>query len=179
MGLWRAASCFAQRNVPPLVRRVMRLVAVGLFALVMTLASGAYIMMIGFTRQAQGTAIGIDNLSFALETMTRTIRTGTHYNGGVDCPSGCTSFSVINSNGMTIQYALSGGTITQNNIPLTDPSVTISPNGLLFYISGTTPGDAYQPHVTITVSGTVANGAGKPPQYFAVETGATMRSIDL
>ena len=36
MGLWRAASCFAQRNVPPLVRRVMRLVAVGLFALLIT-----------------------------------------------------------------------------------------------------------------------------------------------
>ena len=56
------------------------IVAVGLFALVMLLAAGAYLMMIGVNRQAQGIATGIDNLSFALETMTRSIRTGTNYN---------------------------------------------------------------------------------------------------
>lgn len=153
------------------------IVAVGLFALVMTLVSGAYIVMIGLTERAQGTATGIDNLSFALETMTRIIRTGTHYNNGTDCPSGCNNFSVTNSNGTAMNYSLSsGGVIMQNNVPLTDPSVGVS--SLVFYVSGTVPGDVHQPHVTIIVSGKVSSGSGKI-ESFTVETGATMRTPDL
>jgi prepilin-type N-terminal cleavage/methylation domain-containing protein len=157
------------------------IVAVGLFALVMTLASGAYIMMIGLTERAQGTATGIDNLSFALETMTRTIRTGTNYscNDGKDC-SGGTRFSVVNMSGITISYSLLNGVILQNNVSLTDPSVTVS--SLLFSVSGTAPlsaGDYTQPHVTMIISGTVSAGSGKPPQSFSIRTGATMRGSDL
>ncbi|MFH1178262.1 MAG: prepilin-type N-terminal cleavage/methylation domain-containing protein [bacterium] len=153
------------------------IVAIGLFAIVMTLVSGAYIIMIGITRQTQGMATGIDNLSFALETMTRTIRTSTNYscNRGKDCSRG-TSFSVKNTSGKTIEYSLSNGVIMQDNVPITDPSVTIS--SLLFYASGTTSGDNNQPHVTIIVSGTVSYGPNKT-QPFTVETGATMRGTDL
>lgn len=153
------------------------IVAVGLFALVMMLVSGAYITVIGLTEQAQGMATGIDNLSFALETMTLTIRTGTNYscNGGGDC-SGGAAFSVKNSSGTTISYALSNGTITQNSVAITDPSVNVT--SLAFYVSGTTKGDAYQPHVTIVIAGTVSYGPGKTGP-FSVETGATMRGIDL
>ena len=50
------------------------MVAVGLFAIVMMLASGAYLVMIGVSRQTQGIATGVDNLAFALETMTRITR---------------------------------------------------------------------------------------------------------
>ncbi len=145
-------------------------IAVGLFALIMTLASGAYFVMISVNRQTQSIATGIGNLSFALETMTRTIRTGTNYS------SGGTSFSVRNENGVTINYTLSGGVIMQNDIALTDSSVTIS--SLLFYASGTVSGDAYQPRVTIIVSGTVSSGPGKN-EAFTVETGATMRGSDI
>jgi len=163
------------------------IVAIGLFALIMTLVSGAYIMMIGLTRQAQSMATGIDNLSFALETMTRTIRTGTHYScdSNGDCTTGGSGFSVVKANGATVYYALSvqngSGTITQNGITLTDPSVNVT--SLTFYASGTkseSAGDEQhlQPHVTIIVSGTISSGPGKI-QPFSVETGATMRSIDL
>lgn len=155
------------------------IVAIGLFALVMMLVSGAYITMIGLTEQAQGMATGVDNLSFALETMTRTIRTGTNYscNSVGDC-SGGTSFSVKNMNGTTMVYTLSNGVITQNGVALTDPSVSIS--SLHFSVSGTakTPADYQQPSVTIVVSGTVSIGPGKS-EPFSIETGATMRGIDL
>jgi prepilin-type N-terminal cleavage/methylation domain-containing protein len=157
------------------------IVAVGLFALVMMLVSGAYLMMISVTRQAQGLATGIDNLSFTLETMTRTIRTGTNYscNGGWDC-SGGTTFSVKNSSGTTMTYTLSGGAITQTQngvtVILTDPSVNVT--SLKFYVSGTPKGNSSEPHATITVSGTVSSGPGKT-ETFWVETGATMRGIDL
>lgn len=157
------------------------IVAVGLFAVVMLLASGAYLVMIGLNRQVQGIATGIDNLSFALETMTRTIRTGTLYgcpSVGIDCPNGGSSFSVTDENGNVVNYArdVENGVITQNGVALTDPSVHVS--SLTFYAFGTTAGDAYQPHVTIVVSGTVSYGAGKS-EPFTVETGATMRGPDL
>lgn len=157
------------------------IVAVGLFALIMTLVSGAYLTMIGVTRQAQGLATGVDNLSFALETMTRTVRTGTNYscNGSGDCLTGGTSFSVVNTSGKTMSYALSNGVITQNGVSLTDPSVKVT--ALVFYASGTKPasaGDYAQPHVTIIVSGTVSSGPGKT-EPFSIETGATMRGTNL
>jgi prepilin-type N-terminal cleavage/methylation domain-containing protein len=157
------------------------IVSVGLFALVMMLVSGAYLMMINVTRQAQGLATGIDNLSFTLETMTRTIRTGTNYscNSGGDCSSGGTTFSVTNSSGTTMVYTLSNGAIMQNNVVLTDPSVNVT--SLKFYVTGTSKtsnGDYQQPHVTITISGTVSSGPGKT-EPFSIETGATMRGTDL
>jgi prepilin-type N-terminal cleavage/methylation domain-containing protein len=162
------------------------IIAVGLFAVVMTLASGAYIIMIDLTRQAQNKATGIDNLSFALETMTRNIRTGTNYNcGGLgDCVSGASSFSFTDSNGVDVTYRLSGTTIQQNKggtqSILTEPSVVVS--SFMFYVSGTVPlsaGNYSQPHVTIIVSGSVSSGPGKALQSFSVETGATMRGSDL
>ncbi|HVM58918.1 MAG TPA: prepilin-type N-terminal cleavage/methylation domain-containing protein, partial [Candidatus Paceibacterota bacterium] len=55
------------------------IVAMGLFAIIMTLSTGAYLIMISVNRHAQAISTGIDNLSFALEDMTRTIRTGTVY----------------------------------------------------------------------------------------------------
>lgn len=157
------------------------IVAVGLFALVMTLASGGYLMMIAANRQAQAVTTGVNNLSFALETMTRTIRTGSNYscNGGGDCSQG-TVFSVVDTGGQSVTYALSGGSIVRTKsgiaIPLTDPSVTVT--SLTFSAVGTAPTDAVQAHVRIVASGTVSAGPGKT-QSFVIETGATMRGTDL
>lgn len=158
------------------------IVAMGLFAFVMTLSSGAYLLMIGLNRQAQGIATGIDNLSFAIETMTRDIRTGSNYRcGGLgDCSSGASSFSFKNASGVDVSYSLVSSVI-QKTVgsavsTLTDPTVNVS--SLAFYATGTTPGDTQQPHVTIIVSGTVSYGAGKS-ESFTIETGATMRGSDL
>lgn len=154
------------------------IVAVGLFAFVMLLASGAYLIVIGANRQTQGIATGIDNLAFALETMTRTIRTGKDYscNSAGDCSAGGTSFSVTDINDISQTYTLTNGAITQNGVPLTDASVNVS--SLTFYAIGTAPGDTYQPHVTIVAAGSVSYAAGKT-ESFTVQTGATMRTSDL
>ncbi|MDP2665658.1 MAG: prepilin-type N-terminal cleavage/methylation domain-containing protein [bacterium] len=163
------------------------IIATGLFALIMLLASGAYLIMIGLERQTQGIATGIDNLSFAIETMTRDIRTGSTYNcaGLGDCSAGRDSFTFMPSgSGTTVTYAL--GTqpapndaiqgITKDGAMLTDPSVDIT--SLTFYVAGTSKSDNAQPHVTITISGEVLYGHGKS-ETFHIETGATMRGTDL
>lgn len=162
------------------------IVAVGLFALVMMLASGAYLMMIDINRRTQGIASGIDNLSFALETMTRTIRTSTNYGcpaAGQDCSDG-TTFSVKDPAGQTVSYTESGGAITQTTngvtVSLTDPSTQVT--SLKFYAIGTksysSDGDTEQARVTIIVSGTVSSGPGQTTP-FTIETGATMRGTDI
>ncbi|MCX6787706.1 MAG: prepilin-type N-terminal cleavage/methylation domain-containing protein [Candidatus Kaiserbacteria bacterium] len=161
------------------------IVAVGMFALIMLLASGAYLMMIGANRQTQGITTGINSLSFALEAMTRNIRTGTNYDcGGLgDCPGGASSFSFTNANGVPVSYGISASTIQEtvggSQRALTDASVTIS--SLMFYSFGTPSarrGDYQQSRVTIIVSGTVSSGPGKT-EAFTVQTGATMRGSDL
>ena len=155
------------------------IILVGLFALIMMLASGAYLVMIGVNRQVQGIATGIDNLAFALETMTRTIRTG----AGYSCPGGASdcivnNFSLTDADGTPVTYAISDGVITQNGVALTDPSVNVS--SLAFYASGTRkpPSDYLQSRVTIVISGTVSSGPGKTEE-FTVETRATMRGTDI
>lgn len=158
------------------------MVAVGLFAVIMTLASGGYLMMIGSNRQAQGISTGINNLSFALETMTRTIRTGSKY-CAVGVPCTATSFSFVDENGVTVTYSHgtqgSVGDIVKNAgtpTPLTDPSIDIT--SLTFYYSGITPGDPYQPYVTIIVSSSVSTGPQKT-EKFTIETSAVMRGPDI
>jgi len=161
------------------------IVAVGLFTIVMTLTSGVYLLMISLNQKAQGIATGIDNLNFALETMTRNIRTGTKYSCDpdpytiIDCPGpdGGTSFTFNSTvSNASITYTIGNGAITANGVPLTDPSVNIET--LKFYLNGSTVGDAVQPNVTITVSGTVQTGH-EQSQTFYVETGATMRGTDI
>ncbi len=162
------------------------IVAIGLFALVMLLASSSYLLMIGINRQAQGIATGINNLSFALSTMTRNIRTGTAYNcaSSGDCVLGGNFFTFVDENGVSVTYARgtqqgssgSVGTITKNGETLTDPGVNVK--SLIFYAFGTTPGDTNQPRVIIIASGEVSYAAGKT-ETFTVETGATMRGSDL
>lgn len=164
------------------------IVATGLFSVVMLLASSAYFLMIGINRNAQSIATGINDLSFVLETMTRTIRTGTAYNcnGSGDC-SGASSFSFKDTNGSVITYSWSSNKITKNGIDLTDPNV-ITITGLKFYTTGTGSyynhsthavlGDIIQPRVTMIVSGEVSSGPGKR-ESFTVQTGATMRGTDL
>lgn len=170
------------------------MVAIGLFAIVMMIASGAYLIMINANRNAQAVTTGINNLSFALESMTRTIRTGTNYkcSGGYDCSSG-TSILVTNADakGKT-KYEMSGtkimyttydinGVVLTPATALTDSTVTV--NSLQFYAKGTqtyqSTSDLDQSHIIIVVKGSVPVGPGRQPEQFTVETSATMRGTDL
>jgi prepilin-type N-terminal cleavage/methylation domain-containing protein len=174
---------------------VEMLVSVALFAIVMLMVSAAYLVIIAANRQAQAVASASDNLAFALENMTREIRTGQDYScgdsTGKNCPSSPrTSFYFIDSRHYYVSYGLSGSTlsecVSQSDFcvpatPLTDASVTVT--ALNFYLQGNRPwnngrGDTLQPQVVILLSGTVSAGAGKTVP-FNIETGATMRGTDL
>lgn len=167
------------------------MVSIGLFAFVSSIATGAYLVMLSVNREAQANATGINNVSFALENMVRTIRTGRNYYcegtgnsvGTNDCSAGA-SIQVTNPDRSRTVYSLEEvgqkGRILIDGETLTDPLVDI--DKLEFYVSGTDnlsdTGDILQPYVTIVVSGTVSAGVGKDRPFY-IQTGAVMRGIDL
>lgn len=55
------------------------IVSLGLFSVVITIALGALLMLINSSSQLQNKQSVLTNLSFALDSMTREIRTGTNY----------------------------------------------------------------------------------------------------
>ncbi|MHB8710122.1 MAG: PilW family protein [Minisyncoccota bacterium] len=165
------------------------MVAIGLFATVMTIAAGAYLTIIHANQQAQAIASGIDNVSFALDSMTRSIRSGSTYGcptQGKDCyPTPGPTFAFKDVYGTPITYTFDSSSRSiqemKNNdgvwITLTDPSVHIT--SLEFYVSGTqsysTSGDILQPYVTIVVSGFAGPVNTKS---FTVESSAAWRGSD-
>lgn len=55
------------------------IVALAVFSIVLTITVGALLMLVGTNQQLQGEQSMMTNLSFALDSMTREIRTGTRY----------------------------------------------------------------------------------------------------
>jgi prepilin-type N-terminal cleavage/methylation domain-containing protein len=177
------------------------IVSVGLFALVMLIATGAYFSLIALDRQARATNQVVGSLSFAMDTMTRGIRTGTNYqctNSAEDAygnssSGACTAFSYSDTALNTIvSYILkANGTIGRcegvapgsctdvNASALTDSSITIQK--LSFYVRGSgtvsSPTSAQQPHVTFVISGRMPAGPNKTVP-FTIQEGSTQRLID-
>lgn len=162
------------------------LVSIALFSIVMTVALGAMFTMVDANRKAQAVNLSMTNLNFALEAMSRSIRTGTVYSCGFsgDCATGGTTLrftdqerrSIMyryNSTERSIERSLNGGGTYAR---LTAPEVLIT--NMAFYVSGSTPGDTVQPRVLITLRGT----AGVNPQTqtsFNIQTTVTQRLLDL
>ncbi len=155
------------------------MVSVALVASVVSMSTSAYLVMIALNREAQAQATGINNLSYALETMIRTIRSGNTYQV-VPCGAG-DGLMVNNPDGSETTYCreVNGtrGRITQNEASLTDPAIDITSFG--FDLDGELKAnDPVQANVKIVIKGKVNVGAGKDRE-FAVETLAVMRTIDL
>jgi len=96
---------------------VEMMVSLALFTIVMTIATGSFLSLIGGSSQLRGEQTVMTSLNFALDSMTRDIRTGTRYycgspsdiedinNGGggndltstKDCTTGSDRFSFVES----------------------------------------------------------------------------------
>jgi prepilin-type N-terminal cleavage/methylation domain-containing protein len=154
------------------------IVSVAIFAIVMLLASGAYYTLIALARDARATTSAMNTLYFAVEDMTRAIRTGSQY-----CVEGCfsSSFSFVDDAGNTVTYSKSGTALNRKlagsggttNGTITDPEVLITK--LDFSVAD--PTAFPQPRVRIIMQGTVATGPGKT-QTFSLQTSATERALE-
>jgi type II secretory pathway pseudopilin PulG len=63
------------------------LIATAIFMFVMLIAVGSLVSMVNADRKAQSVAVITDNLRFAIDDVSRTIRTGTDIDGSVGCSS--------------------------------------------------------------------------------------------
>lgn len=161
------------------------IVSVALFSVVMLIAGAAFLSLINLDRQARATNDVVTNLSYVVESMERSIRTGTDYTA----TTGGTSFSFKDGEGRDVTYSrqVRGGKgYVQQCIegtvcaPLTDPRVDI--RTLAFYSRGTLPksaGDEMQPMVIFVLHGVIAADARGTTVEFRAESAATQRLIDL
>ena len=171
---------------------VEMIVAVALFAIVMTVATGAIFTIVNANRSAQSLNSVITNLNFAIESMLRDIRTGINYDctaNPVDptphncATSGNSAISFINSNADNIQYTLSSsGAIIKtvaaadSSGPITAPEVHIET--LEFYVDGAesaTPNQ--QPHVLVRIKGYA--GGSKNISHFDIQTYVSQRVLNV
>jgi prepilin-type N-terminal cleavage/methylation domain-containing protein len=167
------------------------IVSVAIFSMVMLTVTSAYLSLISLDRQARATSELSTNLSFALESMVRAMRTGKNYVCAGNASS-CTSFSFTDDQGRTVTYYVRGtdGSIVQcigactdaTAIPITDPRVRFNASsGLRFAVRGSYAAgssDGKQPYVTIIARGTMQTDANKTSS-FVIQTSAVQRIIDL
>lgn len=161
------------------------LVAVSLFAVVMTISVGALLALVDANRKAQAMQSVMNNLNVALDGMVRSIRMGTDYHCGsasetnktsLATPSDCTSggaliafepFEGTTSSGDQVVYWFYNGRLYRSTdskdtaLPLTAPEVQI--NNFSVYVTGaegtlSDNGDTLQPKVVLVIQG-VAGGS--------------------
>jgi prepilin-type N-terminal cleavage/methylation domain-containing protein len=177
------------------------IVSVGIFATVMTIALGALLAMSESNRRVETLKSVINNLNFALDSMSRSIRTGSNYHcttsGSPDAltlPHDCaaspdTYFTFKVADGNQVTYCLNGTTINRqvtigtpstdcssaNFLSITAPEVVITT--LKFYTTGAQRSDTLQPKVTILISG-YTQVSTTQRSTFNLQTSVTQRIYD-
>lgn len=154
------------------------IVAIGLFSVVMMLSMAGFLNISDLQKKSSAIRVSNDNMNFAMETMSREIRTGSSYSEGADNSLHFTSISsnnmVYSLNNITHQIEISkdGGASFS---PLTSSELEISK--LKFVIKGEGSGDG-QPNVTIIMEGS-SGVSEKTKSYLNLQTTVTQRKIDL
>ncbi len=180
------------------------LVSLSIFTIVVTISVGTLLVLIDANTKSQAMQVVMTNLSFALDSMTREIRTGDSYwcgsdgslpNDGEstrDCPGGASAMS-FNEGGNSITsgagssriaYRLNTNTDsierrlgTQSSwVPVTSPDVNVDTFELT--VTGSDRNDEYTPAVTIYVAGRVGEEDGIGSD-FNVETTVSQILLDV
>lgn len=171
---------------------VEMIVSVAIFSIVIVISVGSLLSIIAVNKQTQSMKSVVGNLNYALETMIRSIRTGSGYDCDLStpaldsCPVNLNSptdsimfvdqrgykviYRLINMKIIRDVYSLDGGFIS--SFDLTSPEVSI--DRLNFYVSGVGSGSADQPNVTILIGGKIVFQGGRTTR-FDLETMAVQR----
>lgn len=159
------------------------LISVGIFVFVMVIALGALLAMAESNRRVETMKSVINTLNFALDSMSRSIRTGVNYHclsSGTltlpqSCPGGGDYFSFLSYDGsggsQQITYCRGNGSSCSSTgtailrsvgggafAPITSKEVLI--DTVTFYVVGAAAGDSVQPKVNILLTGVVITAGG-------------------
>lgn len=174
------------------------IVSIGLFTVVTLVAVGALLSIVGVNRKAQSFASVMNNLNFAVESMSKLMRVGTNYHcgpgGDIGSPRDCSSPSsyiaferaggdennsndqiIYRLNGTQIEKSINGGATF---VGVTAPEVKITEDiGLRFYVAGSEASDGKQPKIIIIVRGTMGLSE-KIKTDFNLQTTVSQRQAD-
>jgi prepilin-type N-terminal cleavage/methylation domain-containing protein len=171
------------------------MVSLSLFTIIVLAAIASLYTVNGASRKVQAMRTALDNLNFAIESMSRTIRTGTDVgcngNPHTDCtieqgPGGdiivrSTLGFVGNVRYLRCDGCNPNGTSSvqkwqQGGSPVEITSPEIDVQNLTFYVSGADTADGVQPSVTMFIQGVATAGGTIAP--FAVQTHITQRTAE-
>lgn len=172
------------------------IVSVAIFAIVMLSATASYLAFVNYNRRAMQYGTLMNSLAFAVDAMSRDIRTGKDY----ACDGGClfggnSSIDFIDANGCEVSYeynatakelekhmqaTVTGSGCEDRDTVLVSPSVTpgITLTSTVFYVRGEETDDETQPLATVVLAGTtliVDTGEEVP---FNIQTTSTSRLPD-
>ncbi len=172
------------------------IVSLGIFSMVMLIASGSYLSAVSTTRNVQESTKAVNTIAAALNTISNELRSGScNTSSAGQCATGAHSqFSFTNSSGINVTYCIHNGIIkrvtsaTDKTPPcnatgteqITNASVDVT--NLSFWntaYSSTVAGiTGKQYFVVITLSGkSLAAGSTAAPIY--LETGVTFRQLTV
>lgn len=166
------------------------MVSISIFISIMLAAMGALIIASNGAKEAKALRITMDNVNFAMENMTRSLRIGSKYNCGAnkdttlvnqtaDClsgnysvgftpaedPSGRIAYQFVNSK-------LEKCVASNNCVSIISSNVAV--DNVKFFVNGTNSSDYVAPSVYMILSGSVTI-KGKVTR-FSVQTMAAQRS---
>ncbi len=105
-------------------------VALSIFAVIMTISSSILINSIRMTRIVAHQARAMDNVSLSVEQMAREVRMGsnirTHSVNNVITEGLNNSFYFRSYAGNTVSYSICGTRMCRNNMPITDESIILT-----------------------------------------------------
>lgn len=147
------------------------LIAVTIFVIVISIASGVFVQSLRTQRQVVGLMAANDNASLTLEQMVREIRTGVEFriNGQGD------RLEFINARWEAVVYELQNGSVFKNNNPITADNVKVK--YLLFNLMGEVPENGQSTRVTINM-GVSATGKNIEGYINNLQTTVAARTLD-
>ena len=158
-------------------------VAVGLFGVILVVAVSVMFALSNAELKSRNIQNIQDNLRFALESMTKELRTGVGYLPSGGAPPAYSQITFTREDGVAVGYCLSGDAI-QKLESTSDCSLgsAVTANEviverLIFYVIGATPGPSDgQPRVTAAVRARSRNP--KLETRFDLQTTITQRARD-
>jgi prepilin-type N-terminal cleavage/methylation domain-containing protein len=176
------------------------MVATSIFMIIMLVAMGALIISSDTSKKAQALRLSMDNVNFAMESVTRSLRMGTHYlcdsssslfiptlaTATRDCAGGddavAFTFAEHDQNFIDTIYRhfqrIDGTHSLQRCdgamlcVDMVSPEVDVQK--LSFFVNGSSITDSIQPSIYIIMKGVVNNKGGQVP--FALQTMVSQRS---